>query len=40
MDVSLNVLKGVCSNHEYIRVVNLSRNFGQHLALLAGFEFV
>lgn len=35
---SLSTLIGLCSTFDFVRVIELSRNFGQHQALAAGFH--
>lgn len=37
-DASFGLLRNIYSEYKYIKVVRLSENFGQHIALLAGFE--
>ena len=37
-DNSWSVLKTIRSNHKNVRIVNLSKNFGQHAATLCGFK--
>jgi len=37
-DRSLEVAKGICKKNQFVRVINLSRNFGQLNALMAGFN--
>ena len=39
-DSSLLLLRGMVTRHPEARVVELSRNFGQHPAILAGFTYV
>lgn len=39
-DNTLDVLKGLAEENKKIKVINLSRNFGQHSALMAGFNYV
>ena len=39
-DNTLEVLKGLAEGNKKIKVINLSRNFGQHSALMAGFNHV
>ena len=39
-DNTLNVLKRQAAANSKIKVINFSRNFGQHSALMAGFNFV
>jgi len=33
-----DVLRGVCERHPFARLLNLSRNFGQHIALSCGYD--
>ena len=37
-DASLAILKELAAGHPSVKVINLSRNFGQHPAICAGFE--
>jgi glycosyltransferase involved in cell wall biosynthesis len=37
-DDSLKLLKKLAQNNSHLKVINLSRNFGQHPAICAGFE--
>lgn len=37
-DTSLAILKELTAGHPAVKVINLSRNFGQHPAICAGFE--
>lgn len=37
-DNSLQLLKQIAEKHNFVKVISLSRNFGQRPALLAGFE--
>ena len=37
-DNTLEVLKGLAAQNEKIKVISFSRNFGQHSALMAGFN--
>lgn len=39
-DGTMNTLRGLAENNAKIKVVNLSRNFGQHGAVMAGFHYV
>lgn len=39
-DGTLNVLRTIAESDKKIKVVSLSRNFGQHGALMAGFHYV
>lgn len=39
-DGTLNVLRAIAESDKKIKVVSLSRNFGQHGALMAGFHYV
>lgn len=39
-DGTLNVLKRIASDNHRVKVISLSRNFGQHGALMAGFHYV
>ncbi|MGA7077474.1 MAG: glycosyltransferase [Terriglobales bacterium] len=36
MDRSADVMRGLCSRHPFVRMIWLSRNYGQHPATLAG----
>ena len=36
-DNTLNILRTLCKKHSEIRVVDLNGNFGQHMAIMAGF---
>jgi len=37
-DNSLAILKQLSSENQFVKIINLSRNFGQHPAICAGFE--
>ncbi len=37
-DTTLNVLQQIAQQHDHVRIVSLSRNFGKEAALAAGFE--
>ena len=37
-DNSLEVCKDICKNNSKVKLLNLSRNFGQHSAILAAFN--
>lgn len=37
-DKSLSILKELAAEYQKVKVINLSRNFGQHPAICAGFE--
>lgn len=39
-DDTFSVIKELCRKSERIKGVNLARNFGQHAALMAGFQYV
>ena len=39
-DNTLEVLKALAKENEKIKIINFSRNFGQHSALMAGFNYV
>lgn len=39
-DGTMNTLRGLAEKNDKIKVVNLSRNFGQHGAVMAGFHYV
>ncbi len=39
-DGTFNVIKELCSKNSNIKGVNLSKNFGQHSAIMAGFKYV
>lgn len=39
-DNTLEVLKKIASNDKKVKVLSLSRNFGQHSALMAGYNYV
>lgn len=39
-DGTFNVLKALAMNNTRIKILDLSRNFGQHSALMAGFNYV
>ena len=39
-DHVLDVLREYASTHDFLKVVDLTRNFGQHAALMAGFRHV
>lgn len=39
-DNTLSVLIELANNDEHIKVISLSKNFGQHAALMAGFKYV
>lgn len=39
-DGTMNTLRSLAENNAKIKVVNLSRNFGQHGAVMAGFHYV
>jgi glycosyltransferase involved in cell wall biosynthesis len=39
VDNSRELLKGLAANHDWIRVVDLSRNYGQHSATVAGILY-
>lgn len=39
-DNTFNVLKSIAQRNPKIKVINFSRNFGQHSALMAGFHYV
>lgn len=39
-DKSECVCKEICKRNEYVKFLNLSRNFGQHSAILAAFNYV
>jgi len=38
-DNSLEVCKGICSKYSFVKLVSFSKNFGQHNALMAGFNY-
>lgn len=37
-DRSFNILKEIYTRYPHVTIIKLSKNFGQHLALLSGFE--
>lgn len=37
-DNSLELLKKCSNSHTFVKVINLSRNFGQHIAILCGYK--
>jgi len=37
-DNSLEMLKDAAAHHSFVRVIDLSRNFGQHVAILCGYK--
>lgn len=39
-DNTLEVLRTIAANKSFVKVLSLSRNFGQHGALMAGFHYV
>mgnify|MGYP002509500514 CR=1 FL=1 len=39
-DDTFEVIRGLCRENSRIRGINLARNFGQHSALMAGFQYV
>lgn len=39
-DDTYEVIRSLCAKRQDIRGINLSRNFGQHAALMAGFRYV
>lgn len=39
-DMSLDLLKSIATKNQHFKVIGLSRNFGQHPAICAGFEHV
>lgn len=39
-DDTYEVIRSLCAQRQDIRGINLSRNFGQHAALMAGFRYV
>ncbi|MCI6552591.1 MAG: glycosyltransferase family 2 protein [Lachnospiraceae bacterium] len=39
-DDTFFVIRGLCREDERIKGINLAKNFGQHAALMAGFQFV
>ncbi len=38
MNDSAETLRAVCDEHRFARVINLSRNFGQHIAVSCGYQ--
>lgn len=38
IDSSINLLKDLLSEHDFLRIIDLSRNFGQHIAISCGFR--
>lgn len=38
-DNTLDVINRLCANNNHIKGINFSRNFGQHSALMAGYNF-
>lgn len=39
-DNTLYVIRGLCEKNKKLKGINLSRNFGQHAALMAGFHYI
>lgn len=39
-DDTFEVIRNICANNDKVCGVNLARNFGQHAALMAGFQYV
>ena len=39
-DSTLEILSGFCRDYPGVKVIDLNGNFGQHMAILAGFEHV
>jgi glycosyltransferase involved in cell wall biosynthesis len=39
-DQSLDILREIANEQQYVKVISLSKNFGQHPAICAGFEHV
>lgn len=40
LDDTFEVIRRICSQHEFVCGINLAKNFGQHAALMAGFHYV
>jgi len=38
-DNSATVLMGICNKYRFVKVINLSRNFGQHIAVSCGYKY-
>ncbi len=36
-DASLTILKEIQSNFDFVKIINFTKNFGQHAAIIAGF---
>ena len=39
-DKTFEVIKNLCNKNNHIKGINLSKNFGQHSAIMAGFSYV
>ena len=38
-DATLSILRGFCEKRRAVRVIDLGANFGQHMAIMAGFDY-
>ncbi|MDY2984675.1 MAG: glycosyltransferase [Synergistes jonesii] len=38
-DATLSILRGFCEKRRGVRVIDLGANFGQHMAIMAGFDY-
>ena len=38
-DATLSILRGLCEKRRGVRVIDLGANFGQHMAIMAGFDY-